>query len=155
MTAYFFDSSALVKRYLSEPGSSWISALADPAAGNTVVIVEITRVEIAAALASRQRIQGGITQAERDRLFRLLVRHNTIEYEVIPVSTSIVDRAMELTQKHRLRGYDAVQLAAALEVRATARTAGLSEVAFVAADEDLLASALAEGLAVENPNHHL
>ncbi|MFN8483781.1 MAG: type II toxin-antitoxin system VapC family toxin [Anaerolineae bacterium] len=154
MTAYFFDSSALVKRYLSERGSSWVGALAETAARNTLIIAEITRVEIAAALASRQRAPSGITQSERERLFRLLVRHNTVEYDVIPISTSIVDHAMELTQRYRLRGYDAVQLATALDVRSTALSAGLSPVTFVTADEDLIAAALAEGLAADNPNDH-
>jgi len=47
-----------------------------------------------------------------------------------------------------LRGYDAVQLAAALA------TAVLPGLVFVAADDDLLAAAHAEGLAAENHNQH-
>ncbi|MFN8496914.1 MAG: type II toxin-antitoxin system VapC family toxin [Anaerolineae bacterium] len=66
----------------------------------------------------------------------------------------VVDRAMELTQKHRLRGYDAVQLAAALDVQATVRAAGPFTMTFLTADEDLSAAALAEGLTADNPNHH-
>ena len=154
MTSFFLDSSALVKRYLTEIGSSWVTALTNPSTANSIVIAEISRVEIAAAFASRQRAPGGITQAERDRLFRLLVRHSTLEYEVIPVSTRIVDRAMLLTQKHRLRGFDAVQLAAALDARAVAVAAGLSGFTFVSADEDLLTAARLEELAGDNPNRH-
>lgn len=154
MSIFFLDSSALVKRYPSESGSAWTIALTDPLNRHSIVVVEISRVEIAAALAARHRAASGITRVERDRLFGLLVRHNTIEYEVVPVGTSIVDRAMELTQKHRLRGYDAVQLAAALDVQATALATGLSSLTFVTADEDLLVAALAEGLAADNPNRH-
>ena len=154
MSSYFLDSSALVKRYPSEVGSAWTAALTDPLAGNSIVVAEISRVEIAAAFAARSRAPGGITQVERDRLFGLLVRHNTLEYEVIPISTQIVDRAMNLTQKHRLRGYDAVQLAAALDVQAAARAAGLPTLVFLTANEDLLTAAFGEGLAADNPNHH-
>lgn len=154
MTTLFMDSSALVKRYLTEMGSGWIVTLANPMTANSIIIAEISRVEIAAAFAARHRAPGGMTQAERDKLFRLLVRHSVLEYEVIPISTGIVDRAMRLTQTHRLRGYDAVQLAAALDAQAAAVAEGLSGLTFVSADEDLLTAARLEGLATDNPNRH-
>ncbi len=74
----------------------------------------ITRVEVAAALAARQRAGTGLTMGERDALVRLLARHTTTEYHAIAMSVALMDRAMHLTQRHRLRGYDAVQLATAL-----------------------------------------
>ena len=48
------------------------------------------------------------------------------------------DRAIELTQNHRLRGYDAVQLASALVVVDVMKTGGLPLLTFVAGDGDLL-----------------
>lgn len=57
-----------------------------------------------------------------------------------------------LTQRHRLRGYDAVQLAAALLANQPLIAAGLPALTFIAADEDLIAAARAEGLPAENPN---
>ena len=57
-----------------------------------------------------------------------------------------------LTQNHRLRGYDAVQLATAMAADQTFLGAGLLPVTFVAADSDLLAAAQAEGLSTDNPN---
>ncbi|MFN8496779.1 MAG: hypothetical protein U0641_02905 [Anaerolineae bacterium] len=56
--------------------------------------------------------------------------------------------------RHRLRGYDAIQLATAVDVHETALAAGLSEMMFIAADDDLIAAAHAEGLGADNPNHH-
>lgn len=147
MSSFFFDSSALVKRYLTETGSVWVGGLTDPAAGHSIVIAEITRVEIAAAFAARHRLTGGITQDERDRLFRLLVQHCTQEYQIVPVSTVVIDQAMGLTQRYRLRGYDAVQLASALVV---ARS--LAGVILISADHDLIAAAQAEHLTADNPN---
>jgi predicted nucleic acid-binding protein len=149
MSQFFFDSSALVKRYLTEIGSPWVDAQTDPTAGNAIVVAEITRVEVAAALAARHRASGGITRVERDRLFRLLAQHVVAEYRAIPISIAVTDHAMQLTQQHRLRGYDAMQLASALAVAAV-----LPGLVFVAADDDLLAAARAEGLAAENPNAH-
>lgn len=34
MADYFFDSSALVKRYVREVGSDWVGQLTDPPAGH-------------------------------------------------------------------------------------------------------------------------
>lgn len=148
MSALFLDSSALTKRYLTESGSAWVSTLADLASANTLVVAEITRVEVAAALATRHRA-GAITQAERDLLVTLLLHHFDAEYRILAITPALTASAVALTQAHRLRGYDAVQLAAAL-----AAAAVLPGLVFVAADDDLLAAARAEGLAVENPNQH-
>ena len=67
MSALFFDSRALVKHYLNETGSSWLTSLFDPAAGHTISVTTITQVESAAALTGCHR-SGGITQSERDDL---------------------------------------------------------------------------------------
>ena len=45
MSYFYLDSSALVKRYLTEIGSAWVGVLTDPAVGNSIVVAEITRVE--------------------------------------------------------------------------------------------------------------
>ncbi|MBI3801180.1 MAG: hypothetical protein HY268_29940 [Deltaproteobacteria bacterium] len=66
----------------------------------------------------------------------------------------MIDRAVELTQRHRLRGYDAVQLATALVTAETMQTQNLSAPFFVAADGDLLTAAAAEHLSIENPLNH-
>jgi hypothetical protein len=60
-----------------------------------------------------------------------------------------VDRAAALARTHALPGYDAVQLAAALEVHALAPSLTL-----LSADAGLSAAAAAEGLSVDDPNHH-
>ncbi len=50
MADYFADSSALVKRYVSEVGSTWVAGLFNPSLRN-----EISGVEIVAAIARRAR----------------------------------------------------------------------------------------------------
>lgn len=55
----FLDSSALVKRYLTESSSEWVAALAGPSTGNTITVAELTRVEVAAAIAARHRATKG------------------------------------------------------------------------------------------------
>ena len=73
---------------------------------------------------------------------------------MIPTNAAILDQAVSLTQNHRLRGYDAIQLATALRVNARFVTAGLPVLTFVAADKDLVAAAQAEGLNADNPHDH-
>ena len=56
----------------------------------------------------------------------------------------VIDRAVMLIQNHRLRSYDAVQLATALVTSETLQSQNLSPTIFVASDDDLLTAAAAE-----------
>ncbi len=152
MTAYFLDSSAVVKRYLPEHGTAWIRHLCAPGSGNTIILSAITVVEVAAALAARHRATGGISRTARDNALTLFLRHYGGEYDVTDLDRAILGQAVELPQRHRLRGYDAVQLATALAADRVLRMAGVGNLTFIAADTELLAAARAEGLAAADPN---
>jgi hypothetical protein len=71
------------------------------------------------------------------------------QYRVVEVSAGLVAQAATLARKHALRGYDAVQLAAVLEIHATDPSLTL-----LSADVELNAAAVAEGLLVDDPNNH-
>jgi predicted nucleic acid-binding protein len=71
------------------------------------------------------------------------------QYLIVEVSRGLLSQAASLARVHALRGYDAVQLAAALEIHALAPTLTL-----LSADAELNAAATAEGLAVDDPNSH-
>jgi hypothetical protein len=58
---------------------------------------------------------------------------------------------VDLTQRYRLRGYDAVQLAAGLTANQELQAGGHPALVLVSADNDLLAAAQGEGLATDNP----
>lgn len=113
-----------------------------------------TLAEDAAAFAAKHCAPSGITQQERDDALALFLSHCATEYELIVINRSIIDRAVSLTQNHKLRAYDAVQLAAALTANDVLVAGNLSTLVFVAADNDLLSAARAEGLAADNPNLH-
>jgi predicted nucleic acid-binding protein len=55
VTAYFIDSSALVKRYAMETGSAWVERLTDPRTGNRVYVAAITHVEVVSAIARKRK----------------------------------------------------------------------------------------------------
>jgi uncharacterized protein len=153
MSIYFLDTSALIKRYLTETGSSWIRSLIEES-GTTITAAEVTRVEAAAAIAARHRAPKGISQQERDDIVAAMLRHFDQQYQLISLTSVTLEKAVDLTQNHRLRGYDAIQLSVALTANQSLRQAGLPGLIFVAADRDLLAAAQQEGLEIKNPNDH-
>lgn len=55
MPAYFFDSSASVKRFAKEAGSSWILGLLRPSAQNLIYVSSLSLVEVTAAIARRRK----------------------------------------------------------------------------------------------------
>jgi hypothetical protein len=138
---------------MREVGTAWIMAMLDPTAGNVILLSEITRVEVAAALAARHRA-GAITQMERDQAVSLLLHHYANEYHALPTAAVMLNRALSLTQNHRLRGYDAVQLATALVINQQYTTAGVPGLTFITADADLVKAAQAEALMTDDPNAH-
>ncbi len=84
-------------------------------------------------------------------LFRLDWQH---EYRIVEVSTKVADRAMDIAERHSLRGYDAVHLAAAIEAQAVGAGGGLPALTLVSSDVDQLRAAMAEGLPVDDPNNY-
>ena len=152
MSHFYLDASAVVKRYSPETGTVWVRALTDPTAGHTIMLGDIPLAEVAAAITAKHRAPGGITVEERENVVALFLSHCITDCELIAVNRSIIDRAVNLTLNHTLRGYDAVQLATTLVADAALTAADLAPLIFVTADADLVAAAAAEGLATENPN---
>jgi len=150
---YFFDSSALVKRYIAETGSVWVRSLCAPEANSIIYLSRITGAEVIAAIFRRQRMGDLLVEDARivSRQFRKDFQQN---YRVIEVTGEIVEQAMDLAETWALRGYDAVQLATALYLHRIRQELGLSPLIFVSADENLNAVAEAKGLRAENPNLH-
>ncbi len=152
MSTFFFDSSALAKRYMPETGTTWVRSHTSTAAQHDIVIARISPVELLSAFA-RQYHDGQIDLAILQAFRRLMMRHVQNQYHVLTLSNAIVRRALTLHETHRLRAYDSVQLASALELSTRLTSAGRT-LAFVAADVRLLQAAAAEGLTTDNPNNY-
>jgi len=151
---YFLDTSAVVKRYAPERGSRWIKGLIENPE-NSVAIVQICIVEVAAALARKVRTGGISRNSCQKALTRFLADMDMGDYEITKLDDEVVSFAVGLTQRHPLRSYDAVHLAAALVLNRALLEVELSPLIFVAADNMLCKAAEKEKLAVENPNQHL
>jgi uncharacterized protein len=145
---YFLDTSAVVKRYVQETGTAWMRTLAASATGHFIYLARITEVEVTSALA-RRRGQPGLSVAQARTALGLFRQDFAQDYRIAEITVPLLQRAALLADTHTLRGYDAVQLAAALEVRWQ-----IPLLILISADADLNAAAIAEGLPVEDPNTH-
>lgn len=141
--AIFIDSSALAKRYLSEVGSEWVERRLQT--DEAVVLARTTAVEVTAAVARRM--------AGPDELAWVLaqVREDCRETLIVDLDQAVADHAMALAARHRLRGYDSIQLASAVAARRMLAARGVTEFTFVSADRELNAAACAEWFVVEDP----
>jgi uncharacterized protein len=153
MTTYFLDTSAIVKRYILEQGHAWILSLCDPAQGHDLYISQAALVEVVATICRRAREQS-ISMTERDRLIHVFRQDGEESYNIWPVTADLYISAGDLCRSHRLRAYDAVQLACTLALREDTLAHQVSEPIFVCADVGLLDIAAAVGLRVENPNNY-
>jgi predicted nucleic acid-binding protein len=153
VAVYFFDTSALVKRYAQEVGTAWVNGITDPSASHSVYIARITGAEVVAAVKRKERNRQ-ISGVDATTMIADFRHDFANQYSVFEITPNIITRAMALAEAHPLRGYDAVQLAVAVEINLEGISIGLPALTLVCADHDLNAAAGAEGLVVEDPNNN-
>jgi uncharacterized protein len=105
----YLDSNALVKLFIEEPGSTETNRTVRDA--DLIATVAISRVEVVAAFGRALRF-GLLSEKNAEfarHQFRLVWRH----YLQLAISDPLIERAADLAWGYGLRGYDAVQLAAA------------------------------------------
>jgi len=153
MPAYFFDSSALVKRFAQEQGSAFVLSLLRPSAKNRLYAARITEVEVCAAL-SRRRKGNTISVAQAVKGIGRLRNDLSRRFTQVAISEAVIGEASRVAETLALCGYDAVQLAAAMSANNERLTSGLFPLIIVSSDGELNDAARAEGFGVEDPNNH-
>jgi predicted nucleic acid-binding protein len=150
VSAYFLDSNIIVKYYVEEPGSDWVRGLVDKD-DNLCIITQITVVEVAAALSQLRRAK----RFGRNRMLNIFARFQTDMHTglflVRTLDAAVLERATDIALGQPIRGYDALQVAAA----AMAEEASNIEVVFVSGDKQALRAAQFESLETANPFTHL
>lgn len=152
MANYFFDSSGLVKRYNFETGTNWVLKIYRPSQRHILHIAQISLVEVTAALT--RRAKGKKLTTDYQKAINRFERDVQSRFSVYKISDKVIAAAVKLAAKHGLRGYDAVQIAVALEIEGELNSLGFPPLIFVSADNGLNTAANAEGLTVENPNNY-
>jgi len=150
---YFFDSSAIVKRYITETGSTWVKTVVKNQPKKNLYFSFVTGAEATAAFAKRHR-NGDISTVDYNTVRKVFQHHFQRRYTLLRVTKDVIQRAMDLTHAHSLRGFDAIQLATALILEDDLKRSGLPGITFVCADKNLCNAAKAEGLTTENPNDY-
>jgi len=154
MGVYYLDSSAVVKLYIPEAGSGLVTALVTARSGevweNRIVFAKIGIVEVTAAIAKRRRMRD-ITLEEQKLFVQSFLGDCARRFALLKADDSIIRSAVDLTQRHPLRGYDAVHLSTALTLNHSLLSAHLPPLTFVSADQIQCQAAEAEGLSILIP----
>jgi predicted nucleic acid-binding protein len=109
----YLDTSALVKLYVEEAGTDEVATWADKA--TAVATCRIAYAEARAAFA-RHRREGGLTATLWKRTVANL-DDDWGRFAIVEVTDGLVRSAGQLADRYALRGFDAVHLAAALELQ--------------------------------------
>lgn len=134
----YLDTSALVKLYVEEEGSSLVRETVQQT--ETVATSAIVYVEARAAF-SRRRRERHFSSGD----YRRVIQDFDADWEhyiLLEVTDSLIRKAAELAESHALRAYDAIHLASAKVLRERLR----EHVLFASWDSNLLTAARHEGL---------
>ena len=152
MHYFYFDASALAKRYIEEVGSDKIDFLFE-----NVPLWRLLCLTVGAAevfwICIRKRNDGRInvnqfTQSTGHLEHEII--NNQSDFRTISVPDSLVWNSMNLIETHSINSVDALVLRSALDIATELRRAG-DRLVLVASDQRLLRAARAEGLQIFNP----
>lgn len=146
MGSYFLDTSVLVKLYVREDGSEELIRIAGQPR-TRLAVASISRVEFRSALRRRQRA-GEVESSLADSMLSRLEADLRDIFLVQPIESTVLQCAMDLVDRHDLRAYDAIQLGAALTLRASFPG---ERTVFTCSDRQLLRAAEAEDIETLDP----
>jgi hypothetical protein len=142
MKFYFFDTSALVKRYHSEKGTENIDKIFNED-DRALIISSLSITEIVSAL-NRKKEEKVISKEDLDIVLSRFFHDAIKEYVVVELDEEHMKDSIMLVLKRNLRTLDSLQLAIALRLKEL-------EIVFVCADRKLVTVASKEGLKTINP----
>ena len=139
---YYFDTSALVKRYHIERGTAYLDTIfAEPE--STFIIASITIAELTSAIAHRHA-EGEISHEGLLHTLSKFAEDLIGEFWILDIERHHIHEAQQLILRHGLRALDSLQLSLLLVVK------NLSPVS-LCSDVRLQGAARAEGVTVQDP----
>ncbi len=139
----YFDSSALVKRYLREVGSESVNAIL--LSEETIVTSKLAYPEILSAFMRKHRAGELVRKSLRSVIDQF--ESDWKHFFIVEFHDDLFPTIKALIEKYPLKGADTVHLSSALWLKHTAREG----VKFVASDLILLKAAESENLHAINP----
>ena len=152
MYHFYFDASALVKRYTRESGSEKMLFLFRNVPLGRLLCLTIGAIEVF-WICIRKKNDGRITIGEFTQAIGHLeheIINNQSNFRKISVPDSLVWNSMDLIETYSLNSVDALVLRSALDTATELRSTD-DRLVLVASDQRLLRAAHAEGLQIFNP----
>jgi predicted nucleic acid-binding protein len=146
LVTYFFDTSALVKLYIREVGSTEVIALTSNLGNDQLVVLDLARVEARSAVRKRSRI-GDLSAEVANNVIARLEEDLLQWFLTQPSNSSVIEKALRVIDLYHLKAYDAMQLAACITF--APETPG--PITLVTSDRQMFSAARTEGLAVIDP----
>ena len=133
----FLDTSAFVKRYVSEAGTDAVLEWCDKA--TEIILSGIALPEIISAFCRLQR-EGKITDTQYRQLKSLLLA-DIEDVAICDLTPAVLGLAISSLEKNMLRGMDAIHIGSAIALKAYI---------FISADQRQLDAAARMGLRIES-----
>ena len=143
MAHFYLDTSAVLKRYRTEPGTDVMSALLEqPAPEDRFYASFLLVLEFTAGIL--RLVKGGrVRQSTADGIIARFRQDARDLLRIWPLDDSILGSAITVVQNHRLRSADAIHLATALAISSVDPAVPL---ALVTSDAELAEAGQAAGL---------
>jgi len=149
---FYFDASALVKRYTQEIGSDKVNFLFNNVPLNRMMCLILGVIELF-WICVRKRNDRRLTNPDFSQVgvnFNYEVIDDQSDFKTLSAPDSLVWDAMDLIENHSLNSVDAIVLRSALDMAMELRSTG-DTLVLVASDQRLLRAARTEGLQIFNP----
>lgn len=144
---YYFDSSALVKRYVAEEGRDTVNSLIEGA--SLVTVSRLAYAEVFSALMRRRPVFIADDAEFGARIEEF--RDDWRAFAVFDMNEDVLGEVDRVIETYRLRGADSIHLSTALWIR----KALSPDLVFVASDRELLAAARKERFNIINPQESM
>jgi uncharacterized protein len=148
--ALYLDTSALVKLFADEDGSTLVRALTSgrsPAPAEILLVSRLGYTEASVSLARMVHF-GRIPAADLPKHLGALESYWEESIQEVDISEDVLRDARQLAQRFLLRTYDAIHLASAREAKRMLRGVFEGELHFLAFDSGLVKAAQSLGFAI-------
>ncbi len=149
MRIIYFDTSALVKRYVEEEGTQLVTDLLS--SGELIITSIIAYPETKAAFAKKLRFKEIMKEPYKKAIENFQKDWDVSVFSVIGLTFEVAYLSGTLSERNILKALDAIHLASAL----TAKQHFGLPILFVSSDDQLNKAAVSEGLEVINPERGL
>ena len=137
----FFDTSALIKKYIDEKGSDKVDELFNNA--ENIYVSNITEIETLSTF-KRLQIENEITEEEYLNLKKEIdIDFNS--FEILELDYEIINCSKEVIDKYQLKSLDSIQLGSLLVIKEIIDY-------FIVCDKKLLEAGKKEKINTINPN---